>query len=248
MMPRLSIALMTGLLWAASLPCTARELNARDPVRASLVDAARHAPVSGLPADSGITLSRAWIAGARGTVCAAARRADGELLIQDGVLLIKRVELRKRGSDGASGARWDVERAERIAMSPDMTIDAACKQPSAEAVMADAVKALDDHPPAAGIKATTSPADAPCPDTVPPSDSAQITGQGVVAPAGRSRLHTTHDARCLLGKHIVQGDKVAILAQAHGWTQVRYTHPRTHVVTVGWLKSERVKPLADTDI
>lgn len=244
MKPRLFIALMAGLLWAGTLPCAARELNAHDPARASLVDLARHTPVAGRAADAGLTLSRAWIEGAHGKVCAVARRADGELLIQDGGLLMKRVELRKRGSGSDGGARWDVERAEWIAMSPDMSIDTACHQRSPEAVMADAIKVLEAHPPAAGIKAPSpSPlANASCPDTAPPADKANMIGPGVVAPAGRSRLHTMPDPRCLLGQHIVQGDKVAILAQVSGWTQVRYTHPRTHVVTVGWLKSERIKP------
>lgn len=242
MKPRLFTPLMAALLWAGALPCTAHELSARDPARASLVDAARNTRVSGLPSDSGITLSRAWVEGGRGTVCAVAKRADGELLIQDGDLQLKRVELRKRGSG------WGVERAERIAMDPNMTLDQACRQPSPEAIMTAAIKGLQDHPPAAGIKATSGPvASATCDEPARPLPSTPMNGPGVVVPAGRSLLHTLPDTQCRMGKHIVQGDKVVLLAQVPGWTQVRYTHPITHVVTIGWLKSERVKPNPSAD-
>jgi hypothetical protein len=39
----------------------------------------------------------------------------------------------------------------------------------------------------------------------------------------------------------VEGDKIVVLARVPDWTQVRYTHPITGVITVGWLKSERIK-------
>ncbi|MDE2594087.1 MAG: hypothetical protein KGL57_07585 [Burkholderiales bacterium] len=242
MKPRLFTALMASLLCAGALPCFAHELSARDPARASLVDAARNTRVSGLPADSSITLSRAWVEGSHGKVCAVARRADGELLIQDGDLQLKRVELRKRGSG------WGVERAERMAMNPNMSLDEACHQPSSEAIMTAAIKGLQDHPPAAGIKTTTGPvASAACDEPVRPLSSTPLSGPGLVVPAGRSLLHTLPDTQCRMGKHIVQGDKVVLLAQVPGWTQVRYTHPITHVVTIGWLKSERVKPNTSAD-
>lgn len=243
MKPRLFTALMTGLLWVGTtLPCTARELTAQGPARASMLDVARNARVAGLPADSGITLTRVWVEGAHGQVCAVARRADGELLIHDGELQLKRVELRRRGST------WDVERAERLVMPADMALDAACQQSSPETVMANAIKTLEAHPSAAGIKGSAPQTEAVCPEPALASEQAKVIGPGVVAPAGRSLLHTAPDLRCRMGKHIVQGDKVAVLAQVSGWSQVRYTHPITHVVTVGWLKSGRIKPPVSTDL
>jgi hypothetical protein len=234
-MSRLLITLVTGLLWAVTSTTHARELNPRDPVRASLVNMARDTPIEGLPSDSRMTLSRAWVDGSQATVCALARRADGDLLVQDGYLQMRRVYLRKRGSD------WGVERAERIVLGPKMTIDTACKQLSPETIMAEAIKILEDHPPTAGIKAHTPVASRNCHDAAPRQASNQSTGPGLVALAGKSLLHTAPDTNCLMGKHIVEGDKVAILAHVPGWAQVRYTHPLTGAVTVAWLKSERVK-------
>lgn len=240
-MSRLLITLMTGLLWAGASLTYARELKASDPVRASLVDLARNTPASGLPADSRLTLSRAWVGGSQAKVCALARRADGDLLIQDGRAQMKRVQLRKLGS------KWDVERAERIEIGPKMTIDTACQQRSAEAVMADAIRILEAHPPTAGIKPPVPLASATCQKAPLRELRTQPSGPGVVALAGRSLLHTAPDANCLMGKHIVEGDKVAILGHVPGWTQVRYTHPLTGVITEGWLQSVRVKPSTQGD-
>ncbi|HEX5356462.1 MAG TPA: hypothetical protein VFW93_09595 [Aquabacterium sp.] len=234
-MSRLFIPLMTGLLWAVSPLTQARELSQRDPVRATLVDLARNTPASGLPDDSRITLSRAWVDGTQAKVCAVARQANGDLLIQDGRLQMKRVQLSKRGT------RWGVDRAERLVLGPKMTIDTACQQRSPDAIMADAIKVLEDHPPTAGIKTGQPSATPACHDTSTGSGDSKPPGPGVVAMPGRSLLHTAPDQGCLMGKHIVEGDKVAILAQLPGWTQVRYTHPLTGVITTGWLKSERVK-------
>lgn len=241
-MSRLRITLMTGLLWAGSPLTHARELKASDPVRASLVDLARSTPTPGLPADARLTLSRAWVDGQQAKVCALARRADGDLLIQDGRAQMKRVHLRKMGS------KWDVERAERIVVGPKMTIDTACQQRSAEAVMADAISTLETHPPTAGIKPPAPLASATCQEATLHRVTTQPSSPGVVAQAGRSPLHTAPYATCLLGKHIVEGDKVMILGQVPGWTQVRYTHPLTHVVTQGWLQSERVRSSPDGDM
>lgn len=235
-MSRLRITLMTGLLWAGASLTHARELKASDPVRAALVDLARNTPATGLPADARLTLSRAWVDGSQAKVCALARRADGDLLIQDGRAQMKRVHLRKTGS------KWDVERAERIVIGQKMTIDTACQQRSAEAVMADAIRILEAHPPTAGIKPSAPLASATCQKAPLRELRTQPSGPGVVALAGRSLLHTAPDANCLMGKHIVEGDKVVILGHTPGWTQVRYTHPLTGVITEGWLQSTRVRP------
>ena len=236
-MSRLLIPLMTGLLWAGSSTLHAHELKAGDPVRASLVDLARNTPTAGLPADSRLSLSRAWVDGAQAKVCALARSMDGDLLVQNGLLQIKRVNLRKRGSI------WIAERSERIAMGPNKSIDSACGEQGAEATMTAAIKMLDEHPPTAGIKAKTPVAAANCHESETKGAIAEpgLPSTGQVILPGRSLLHSAPDLGCFMGQHIVSGDKVTILAHVPGWTRVRYTHPLTGLVTVGWLKSERVK-------
>lgn len=240
-MSRLRITLMTGLLWTGSPLTHARELPASDPVRASLVDIARNTPATGLPSDARLTLSRAWVDGPQAKVCALARRADGDLLIQDGRAQMKRVHMRKTGS------KWAVEHAERIVIGPRMTIDTACRQPSSESIMAQAIRTLEAHPPTAGIKGSTNVTHANCQASTPAATGKPLPAPGIAALPGRSLLHTAPDANCLMGKHIVEGDKVLILSQLPGWAQVRYTHPLTKVVTTGWLKREQVKPLDSSD-
>ena len=234
-MSRLLIPLMTGLLWAGSSTIHAHELKAGDPVRASLVDLARNTPTAGLPADSRLSLSRAWVEGSQAKVCALARGIDGDLLVQNGQLQIKRVNLHKRGSV------WIAERSERIAMGPNKSIDTACGERSAEATMTAAIKMMEDHPPTAGITTKAPVAAANCQASEPKVASSESAGPGQVSLPGRSLLHTAPDLSCLTGKFIVGGDKVNILAHVPGWTRVRYTHPLTGAVTTGWLQSERVK-------
>lgn len=113
--------------------------------------------------------------------------------------------------------------------------------------MAQAIQTLEAHPPTAGIKASPTVSPANCLASTPVSTGKPLPAPGVAALPGRSLLHTVPDANCLMGKHIVEGDKVLILNQVPGWTQIRYTHPLTSVVTVGWLVSERVKPIAPHD-
>lgn len=241
-MSRLLATLMTSLLWASASIAHAHQLVAPNPVRASLVDLARSAPTPGLPAYARLTLSRAWVEGSQAKVCALATAANGDLLVQDGHVQMKRVHLRKHGS------RWGVERAERIVLGPNMSVEAACGQPSSETIMASAIKLLQTHPPASGGGNSSSKAKTPAATTAnchtaeePGGATTQPTGPGSVSLPGRSLLHTAPDLACFMGKHIVGGDKVVILAHVPGWTRVRYTHPLTNIVTVGWLKSERVK-------
>lgn len=242
-MSRLLITTLTALVGAMTLPSQARELHSQDPVRHSLVGLAREAQAAGLPADSRLSLSRAWVEGAQAEVCAVARGADGDLLIEDGRLQMKQVFFRK------SGAHWKVERAKRIVMGEDDTVDTACGRPSADAVMASALKEMDAHPPTAGIvnKAakdavkTAAQTTVNCDAAEPKQASTEPSGRGVVSLPGRSLLHSSPDLACYMGKHIVGGDKVVIQAHVPGWTRISYTHPITHVTTVGWVKSERVK-------
>lgn len=241
-MSRLPMMLLAGLLCTGPALSLASELKPQDPVRATLLNLARNTPTAGLPADSRIALARTWVDGAKANVCAVARRADGELLVQDGRLQVKRVQLRKHGS------QWRVERSERVAVEPDMSMAATCNQGSPEIQMASAIRELERNPPAAGIKTPQEASTPAClAASVSPTATSQTANPGVVSKTGRSKLHTAPDLDCLMGKHIVEGDKVIILAQVPNWTQVRYTHPVTGVVTVGWLKSERVTANAPSE-
>lgn len=233
------ICLMTGLLWAASTATHARELATKDPARMPLVDLARDTPAAGLPADSRLSLSRVWVDGTQAKVCAAARTRQGELLVQDGQLQMKLVKLQKQG------ARWRVQHAARVAMGPGQDLDAACGEASADSTMAAAIKLLETNPPTAGIR-TDGPkgpaAMAMCHDAPSGQASSEQAAPGVVQQAGRSLLHSAPDSGCYMGKFIVQGDQVTILNRVAGWARVRYTHPLTHVTTIGWLRQDQVKP------
>lgn len=240
-MRRLPLTLTTSLLLLGAPLTQARELSAHDPVRASLLSLARDAQVDGLPSDSRLSFSLAWVDGAQAKVCAAARGANGDLLIQDGQLQLKRVLLQKRGS------RWEVERAEHLVMGRNQSIVAACEHRSPDTHLAAALKEMDMNPPTAGARAQPA-ANVPkmanaahCRGTEAKRASPQPSGAGVVGQPGRSLLHFAPDLACFMGKHIVGGDKVQILAHVPGWTRVSYTHPITHVTTQGWVKSERVR-------
>ncbi len=232
------MTLLVGLLFTGPSITVASELKGLDPVRATLLNLARSTPTKGLPADSRIALAQTWVDGAQAKVCGVARRGDGELLVQDGRLQVKRVQLRKHGS------RWTVEHTDRVVVEPNMSIATACNQRAPEIQMAEAIRELEQHPPAAGIKAPSESATVTCQAESGSSArpvATQAASPAVVAKAGRSNLHTAPDPGCRLGKHIVEGDKIVVLARVPDWTQVRYTHPITGVVTVGWLKSERIK-------
>jgi hypothetical protein len=277
-MSRLLIPLMTGLLWAGSSLTYARELELGDPVRTSLMDLARDTTVPGLPSESRMTFSRVWADSTQARLCALATRLDGDLLIKDGQLLMKRVHFRKHG------AKWDIERSERVAVPADQSVETACMQRApAETVMTAAIKEMDAHPPGAGsaakrvteasaapaISGSTTAAKTALPaakatsttaltvasaspsitrtgatrcNAEPEQVSTESTGPGMVGLPGRSLLYTAPDQSCRSGKFIVSGDKVAILARVPGWTRVRYTHPLTGIVTMGWVTSDRVKP------
>lgn len=237
-MSRQLTLVMASLLCVGHLTAHARELNAADPVRASLVSLARDVQVEGLPSDSRLSFSLAWVDGGQAKVCAAARAANGDLLIQDGQLQLKRVLFQKHGS------RWAVERAEHLVMGQNQSIVAACEHRLPDTHLAAALKEMEMNPPTAGVRAkpAANTANQPaCRDTEPRRASQQPSGPGVVGQPGRSLLHFAPDLACFMGKHIVGGDKVQILAHVPGWTRVSYTHPITHVTTQGWVRQERVR-------
>lgn len=235
-MSRLLITLMTGLLGASHAVCDARQLKADDPMRIAMVSQARSAEVKGLPAGSRLTMSRVWLDGAHAHACGVSTTSSGDPLIVEGRLQLKRVQFRKHGTG------WQVARADRASMGLHDRLDAACGVQQAEPTMMAAIKELESNPPAAG-GAGKPRQDTPtsCNQSEPKHTSARQTGEGRVGKSGRSLLHSAPDLSCYIGKFIVGGDKVNILARVVGWARVSYTHPVTHVTTVGWLKDNRVK-------
>lgn len=239
-MLHLRVVLITGMLWIGMGHSQARPLALGDPVRTTLVALARATPAEGLPTHAGLTLSRAWVTGASAQVCALSRERNGDLLIRDGQLQVKRVHFRKRG------LRWDVAQAEYIALQADTSFDQACKQAPPDTLMADAIRMIHSHPPAAGIQAEKAVSSAHCNTADTAQAIAAPSGQGVVSSPGRSLLHTAPRIDCYMGKFVVKGDKVAVISHRPGWTLVRYVHPITDVLTVGWLKSHRVQMSASS--
>lgn len=274
-MSRLLIPLMTGLLWAGSSLTYARELELGDPTRLSLMDLARDTTVAGLPPDSRLTFNRVWAENTQARLCALATRLDGDLLIKDGQLLMKRVHFRKHG------AKWEVERSERVAVPANQSVESACTQRApADSIMTAAIKEMDARPPGAGsvpknaeqtpgvaqtapAKAIITPPTTPAKavamaSAMPSAGSSRCSAEpqasttapaepGMIGVPGRSLLYTAPDQTCRSGKFIVSGDKVAILARVPGWARVRYTHPLTGAVTIGWMASDRVKPAQRND-
>ncbi|MDE2076335.1 MAG: hypothetical protein KGI91_04570 [Burkholderiales bacterium] len=235
-MSRLLIASIAGLLWAGTSLCHAHQLKADDPTRIALVAQARTATVKGHLAPSALTMNRVWVEGAQAQACGIRADEYGAPLIVNGQMQLKRVQFRKRGGN------WQVEHADRISLDPTASIDAACGQKSEESVMMAAIKDLEAHPPAAGLptRSIHKPSES-CEASEPKNTSSSETGPGFVGAKGRSLLHSAPDLSCYIGKFIVGGDKVSILSRVPGWARVSYTHPITHVTTVGWMKSDRVK-------
>jgi hypothetical protein len=238
-MSRLLIAWMTGLLCAGTSAVSAGELPAGNGTRITLVALARQAATAGLPAAAPLSLRRVWAEGRDAEVCGLAMGRNGRLLLHKGQLQLKRVHL-QQGHDG----RWAVTRSERFDLAPESLIDNVCGSPRAsEAYMLAAIDEMNAHPPTAGIPAPA----VHCEETPATPTAAGDIGPGVVSLPGRSLLHTAPDLGCRMGLHIVGGDKVMILARLPGWAQVRYTHPITGVVTVGWVRGQRVKLSAPSD-
>lgn len=231
MMKRALLTSLSALACWGSVRAATPELPRSAPLRATLIELAREAEVAALPADTRLSMSLAWRHGEQAKVCGVARRPDGELLLQDGRLQLKRVILRQ------DGARWHVARAERVTTGASGSIEEACGETPRAVTLAAALRELEAHPPGAG----RSPQPA-CRSTAPSPNPDTPGRPGHVSQPGRSLLHSAPDLACYMGRFIVNGDKVKLLAQVMDWTLVRYTHPITQVTTVGWLKSARVQP------
>lgn len=226
-MSRLFISLIAGLVWTGTT--CASDLGPGDPQRIALVALARGAHTTGLPTNAALSLRRAWTDGNRALVCAQAVEPSGQALMQRGRLQFKRVHYRKQGR------QWQVTRTDRLSLAPHQAVDAVCGPTRADAVLAAAARTLEQAPTAAGQRQEAHRHPGPA-----RAGHAFSGTEGFVSQPGRSLLHSEPDLSRRMGRHIVAGDKVRILARQPGWAQVSYTHPITGVTTEGWVKGHRV--------
>ncbi len=259
-LPRhLTASLLCSLLWATSIGgAHARELRPAEPLRVTLVSLARQATASEPAAK--LSVRRAWASDTRAHLCALTLDAQGQPVLDKGRFLLRRVQFERQQ------ATWRVQRVDTAWLAAEASLDSACPRtrdnpgspgtdapPTHLAMRASsgidvAIAEMVSHPPTAGLPGGR-PADA-AKDTAHcegPVASSAVTdtmaaswSTGQIGPLGRSHLFTAPDSTCPMGKHLVQNDKVRIGATLNGWTQVRYTHPITNVVTVGWLPRQKV--------
>lgn len=226
-------ALLGGLThgWAH-----AQDLAVGAPDRSAVIALARASDSMAAPsqaAGTGWSIRRVWSADGLAVVCAVAVNRQGHVALDaQGQLLMSRVHLSR------SAAGWRVTEQDQMPLQASANVRQHCQPRASEATMLAALQELSAAPPTAGPSLSTSRPNE-CPP--PPSTDAQADGTpGRVSARGRSLLHNAPDLACRMGKHLVQGDKVLIEAQRPGWARVRYTHPITQVVTVGWIRSPRV--------
>lgn len=254
-LPRhLTASLLCGLLWATHCGAHARELRPAEPLRVTLVSLARQAAPASSEPGTKLSVRRAWASDTRAQLCALTLDAQGQPVLDKGRFQLRRVAFEKHQ------ATWRVHRVDTAWLAADASLDSACPRTRdtdappthlakrAPAGIDVALAEMVRHPPTAGLpggrgadaQRNTVHCEGPmASDTV--SDSvAEAWPTGQIAPAGRSHLFTAPDTTCPMGKHLVQNDKVRIGATRNGWTQVRYTHPITKVVTVGWLPRQKV--------
>lgn len=259
-LPRhLPTTLLCGLLWASGQTAQARELRPSEPLRVTLVSLARQATSVEQGLGPKLSVRRAWASGSHAQLCALAMDAQGQPLLDRGRFQMRRIRFEQRQ------ATWRVQRVDTAWLAANESLDAACPRqvPAGDARELDtapthlaqragginvAIAEMARHPPTAGLPGgrTTDAAKAGthCEGNAA-ADMALVDGAtswpaGQIAPAGRSHLFAAPDGGCPMGKHLVQNDHVRVGATRNGWTQVRYTHPITHVVTVGWLPRHKV--------
>ncbi len=260
-LPRhLTASLLCGLLWATTTAAQARELRPSEPLRVTLVSLARQATPPASEPGSKLSVRRAWASDTQAQLCALTLDAQGQPVLDKGRFQLRRVQFERHQ------AAWRVQRVDTTWLAADASLDAACprardgrdtqgtdappthlakRTPSGIEV---ALAEMERNPPTAGLPGGR-PADS-AKDTAHcegPAASSTVTDTvaaawptGQISPVGRSHLFTAPDSTCPMGKHLVQNDKVRIGATRNGWTQVRYTHPITNVITVGWLPRQKV--------
>lgn len=256
-LPRhLTASLLCGLIWATSMGAHARELRPAEPLRVTLVSLARQATTPTSEPGAKLSVRRAWASDTQALLCALTLDAQGQPVLDKGRFQLRRVQFERHQ------AAWRVQRVDTTWLAADASLDSACPRardnPGTQGTDAPpthlakrapsgidvAIAELGRHPPTAGLPGGRPADSARCESgttsgTVTHTDfAAWPTGQ--IGPAGRSHLFTAPDNTCPMGKHLVQNDKVRIGSTRNGWTQVRYTHPITNVVTVGWLPRQKV--------
>lgn len=265
-LPRhLTASLLCGLLWATSMGAHARELRPAEPLRVTLVSLARQATTPASEPGAKLSVRRAWASDNQAQLCALTLDAQGQPVLDKGRFQLRRVQFERHQ------AAWRVQRVDTTWLTADASLDSACPRARDEPRNRDtgaspthlakrapagidvAIAEMGRNPPTAGLPAGR-PADASnvtkdtahCESTTEAgtvTDTVAATWPtGQIGPTGRSHLFTAPSSACPMGKHLVQNDKVRIGATLSGWTQVRYTHPITNVVTVGWLPRQKVIP------
>lgn len=264
-LPRhLTASLLCSLLWATSMASHARELRPAEPLRVTLVSLARQATTPASEPGSKLSVRRAWASDTQAQLCALTLDAQGQPVLDKGRFQLRRVRFERHQ------ATWRVQRVDTAWLAADASLDSACprardnpgthgtdappthlaRRPSGgiDVAIADMAR----HPPTAGLPGVrpSAPTKAPTQDTAHCDGSSASSAMadavaanwpaGQISQVGRSHLFTAPDTTCPMGKHLVQNDKVRIGATRNGWTQVRYTHPITNVVTVGWLPRQKV--------
>lgn len=227
---------LTSALMALVLPgmssmllseAQARDLRANEPDRLALVSWVRTQNALGDLSDQtgqGWSIRRVWSDQDQATVCAVAVDHRGVPQLRQGRLLLSRVHMSRTGSG------WRIQDQEQLWMPTSTAMRAHCQPRASAAFMMAALDEMERTPPTAG----------PAHRVVSLSASATPKHPGHITAQGRTLLHTHPDLGSRMGKHLVHGDQVLIESQRPGWTQVRYTHPITQVVTVGWVRSPRV--------
>lgn len=228
----IALALSAGALTSAQ----SRDLRADHPERLVLASLARDASLLHDGRHHGWSIRRVWAQGQQATVCAVAVDRRGLAVLTHGQLLLSQSTLTKRGSS------WRVEDVSVRPVSVTESLRSQCQPQADQDVMMAAIAEMDRIPPTAGPVSAQQPK---CQDDAQPAGQHSPAVPGRVRANGRSLLHSSPDLACRMGKHLVQNDKVFIEASTPQWARVRYTHPITGVVTVGWLRSPRVETYAD---
>lgn len=255
---RLSASILGCLLGALGVSSHARELSPKEPLRVTLVSLARQAASSASDPGEKLSVRRAWATDSRAQLCALILDADGRPVLDQGRFQLRRIQFQHQQG------QWRVQRSDTSWLPPGGSLDTACPRPgntvtpptqAAKAPSSDinlALAEMDRQPPTAGLpggRPANASRDATreaahCESTSAASAVTDTVAAGwptgQIGPAGRSHLFAAPDTTCPMGKHLVQNDKVRIGATRNGWTQVRYTHPITNVVTVGWLPRQKV--------
>ena len=260
-MPRhLPTALLSSLLCAASMGIQARELRPAEPLRVTLVSLARQATPPTAEPTGKLSVRRAWASDKHAQLCALTLDAQGRPVLDKGRFQLRRVQFQRHQ------AAWRVQRVDTTWLAADASLDSVCPRsrddsgaPGAETPpthMAQrspvgidvAIAEMTRNPPTAGLpqarSADAGKSAAHCDNALSaqawPDAEVANWPSGQIAAAGRSPLFSSPDTSCPMGKHLVQNDKVRIGTSRNGWTQVRYTHPISNVVTVGWLPRQKV--------